>query len=39
MDDMLQRILDNLTNSLRNSLKGDIESIENFITKALEKLQ
>ena len=35
---MLQRILDNLTNSLRNSLKTDIESIEDFITKALEKL-
>ncbi|EGR34149.1 hypothetical protein IMG5_022750, partial [Ichthyophthirius multifiliis] len=38
-DDLLQNIIDTLTNSLRNSVKLDCELIEEFVDKNLEKLK
>ena len=39
LDDMLLRVLDNLTNALKTSLKKDCELVENFVNTALEKLK
>lgn len=37
-DDLLQNLIDNLTNALKNSVRRDCELIEEFVGQSLEKL-